>query len=120
MLIFISPGCPGCDDLIPSIKDFEFRQGAKVNIVFISMEPSTPDQFTFIKNTGIQAPIVYLHGIEIGLLCKISSTPYIMIFDKNNVLGAKGPIGTYDGLTELIKQYSAFDPAHDLLIKESD
>lgn len=120
ILVFISPGCPGCDDLIPAIREFELHQGLKFNLVFISMEPSIPDQYNFIKSNGVRAPIVYLHGIEIALLCKVRSTPYVLLFDKNNVLRAKGPIGNYNGLSALIKMYLSFDPVHDPIEKEYD
>ena len=109
LLVFISPGCPGCDDLIPAIKEFELDQGRNFNIVFVSMEPSNPDQYSFISGNGLTSPIIYLHGIEIALLCKVRSTPYILLFDENNVLRAKGPIGNHQGLAEIIKAYSSFD-----------
>jgi hypothetical protein len=104
LLFMVAPVLPGCDDLIPAIGDLDNRL-KDYETVFVSMEPAVDKQFEFIKHSGIEAPIVLKNGWELTKLCRIRSAPYALIFDQENVLRSKAPVGDKDTLEQLITKH---------------
>ncbi|MEW6716248.1 MAG: hypothetical protein AB1345_01905 [Chloroflexota bacterium] len=115
MLLFVPAGFFGCDELLPSLKEFEEQYGDILQLIIVSFEPAVEDQFEVVKRMGIRAPIITEHGWKIAQVCQVVSAPYAMIVDWQNVVRSKLPVGDAQGLEELVQVYyrgvNSFNPA---------
>jgi thiol-disulfide isomerase/thioredoxin len=102
LVVFVAPGCPGCDDIIPALKESQLDSASGYNLVFVSMLPGTASQFEFIRQSGIDAPIVLRHGWTVATRCQVQSAPYAMLFDSSGTLLGKCPAATAASISTLV------------------
>lgn len=103
LLLFVSPNCSVCHDLMPSVKAISksYRRGANSHeIVLISVLEERSASLTYAQRHGIRdIPIVA--SATLAELFRIASTPYAVAIDENGVVKAKGIVNNVEHLESL-------------------
>lgn len=97
LLLFVSPGCHVCDQVLPSISAVaESSRFAPVVITDVDEEETA---LTF-KAKRVAAPVVA--GIGIAQAYEVPGTPYVVVVDDSGVVAAKGTVNNLEQVEGLI------------------
>ena len=88
LLLFISPGCPHCDDLLPQIRDWETRtEGPR--LLMISRGP-----LGLNRDLALRAPMILDDDRALAETFGVSGTPAAVLIDAGGVVVAQAPGAT--------------------------
>lgn len=105
LLLFVSPGCHVCEQVLPSIAAVaDSGRFAPLVITDVDEEETV---LTF-KSKRIPAPVV--PGIAIAQAYEIPGTPYVVVVNESGVVAAKGTVNNLEqieGLLDTARRRSA-------------
>ena len=98
LLMFVSPMCPICKELIPVAKSFVRRE--KLDVVFVG-DDAINDQRRMIQDLGI-AGFPFVNGSEAGRAYGVDKLPHAVLLDDAGVVLSKGLVNSREHLESLV------------------
>jgi methylamine dehydrogenase accessory protein MauD len=100
LAIFVSPQCLACNELMPHVKDFLDRFGARIDLLLLSVLGDPAMNRAYVDFAKLHdAP--YLIADRFAASIQVTGTPYGFKLDKNGVIIAKGIVNHYEHLVSL-------------------
>jgi methylamine dehydrogenase accessory protein MauD len=96
LVLFVSPGCPVCRDVLPSLP-VAARSGDLAARVVVDADDR---QAEHAYGNGVGAPVIA--GPDVARVYRIPGTPYAVILDRLGVVRAKGTVNSMEQLEGLV------------------
>ena len=98
LLLFVSPTCPVCRDVLPSV-----RPAASVGRLspFVIADADGPEVHEAYKRYAVGAPVVV--GPEIASRYSVPGTPYAVVLDALGIVRAKGTVNNLEQMEGLVE-----------------
>ncbi|MGH2681841.1 MAG: hypothetical protein ACRDIX_01250 [Actinomycetota bacterium] len=97
LLLFVSPGCPVCRDVLPSLPAAA-RAGRLAPYVIV--DAASEDAARSYRHDRLGAPL--LPGPEIAESYRVPGTPYAVVIDVMGMVRAKGTVNNLEQLEGLV------------------
>src|SRR5688500_1836350 len=91
LLLFVSPGCHVCEQVLPSVG--AVAQAGKLAPIVVTDVDEEETALTF-KNKRVNAPVVA--GIGVAQSYQIPGTPYVVITDPKGKIAAQGTVNNLE------------------------
>lgn len=101
LLMFVSPDCPVCAELIPAIKAIGRQEAAWLRIVFAS-DGQAEQHAAFRRQKGL-GEYPYVVSMELGLQFQVGKLPYAVLLDEQGALVAQGLTNSREHLESLFE-----------------
>ncbi len=101
LLFFLSPTCPVCETLLPTLRRMVGNQADGTRLLFASDGPRAEHE-SFCKDKGI-SKANYLLSRELGLSFEVSKLPYAVLIDASGTIRAKGLVNTREHVESLFE-----------------
>lgn len=101
LLFFVSPTCPVCKTLLPTVLSLVARAEPPTRLVFAS-DGDVAEQRAFVARAGIGVH-PYVLSSELGLAYQVGKLPYAVLIDAAGVLRAKGLVNTREHVESLFE-----------------
>lgn len=116
MILFVSPTCPICKDLVPIAKDM--AKADRIDLVFASDGGERDTHDAYIKRMKLEK-YPYIVSLELGMKFEVGKLPYAVLIDSAGVLRSKGLVNSREHLESLVlAMESGYESIQDYLIKE--
>lgn len=102
LLFFVSPRCPVCKTLLPTVARLARERAAR--LVFASDGPEE-DHPAFARDHGLDAND-YFVSTELGLRYQVAKLPYAVLVDGAGVVRAQGIVNTREHVESLFEAQS--------------
>ena len=102
MIFFISPNCPICLELLPTVLLLARREHSVLNLLFASDGGTVEEHQDYVSSHHIE-DYPYLISTELGLGLGVNKLPFAVLIDKNGILRAKGLVNSREQLDSLIE-----------------
>lgn len=100
LLLFISPSCPMCKQVLGLLRSFARAESEHVDIVLVG-DGSREAHATLVREHGLgEMPLVI--DPRVGLTYQIGKLPYAMLIDSSGVLRSAGLVNSREHLESLI------------------
>ena len=97
VLLFVSPGCHVCEQVLPSISAVA-EQGRFAPVVITDVDEE--ETVLVFKTKRVAAPVV--PGVAIAQAYEVPGTPYVVVIDDSGVVAAKGTVNNLEQIEGLI------------------
>ncbi len=97
-LLFVSPGCPICREVLPSVPAIA-RMGAMAPYVIV--DDDDPEQLAHFGNGRRGAPVVA--APDLARTYGIPGTPYVVVLDSTGIVRAKGTVNNLEQMEGLVE-----------------
>ncbi len=101
LLFFVSPTCPVCKTLLPTVLALVGRAEPPTRLVLAS-DGDPAEQRAFVARAGLGAH-PYVVSRELGLAYQVGKLPYAVLVDADGVLRAKGLVNTREHVESLFE-----------------
>ena len=98
LLLFVSPSCPLCKDLIPIAKNFAKRE--KLDIVFVG-DDEVEEQRTMIARLEMQG-FSFINGPIVGRTFHVDRLPHAVLIGDDGTVLSKGLVNSREHLESLV------------------
>jgi methylamine dehydrogenase accessory protein MauD len=98
LLLFVSPHCPLCKDLIPIAKNFARTE--KLDIVFVG-DDALDEQRAMIARLDM-AGLPFVNGSIVGRTFHVDRLPHAVLIGDNGTLLSKGLVNSREHLESLV------------------
>ena len=99
LLFFLSPSCPVCATLLPTLRRVVSAESPGLRLIFAS--DGSPDEHrAFRKAKGIE-DVPYVVSTELGLRFAVAKLPTAVLIDEHGIVRAKGLVNTREHLESL-------------------
>jgi methylamine dehydrogenase accessory protein MauD len=116
LLLFVSPSCPVCKELVPVARSLARRE--KLRLVFASDGGDAEKHREYIARMGL-GDYPYIVSAEVGLRFAADKLPYAALVDRDGVLRSRGLVNSREHLESLVESMlSGFDSIQDYLVRE--
>lgn len=101
LLLFVAPGCPVCESLLPVVRRLAAEEAARLRVVFAS--DGRPDaQRRFAEQNHLDA-FPYVVSTELGLAHGVGRLPHAVLIDGAGIVRAKGLVNSREHLESLLE-----------------
>jgi len=101
LLFFLSPSCPVCATLLPTLERVAAEEGSVLRCLLAS-DGDPAEHAHFVREKRLD-PARYLLSRELGLRFEVSKLPYAVLLDAGGVVCAKGIVNTREHLESLFE-----------------
>lgn len=101
LLFFLSPSCPVCATLLPTLRRMVSSGTDTTRLLFASDGPRAEHE-AFCKEKKISTSD-YVLSRELGLLFEVSKLPYAVLIDASGTIRAKGLVNTREHVESLFE-----------------
>ncbi len=101
LLFFLSPTCPVCKELLPSLRSVAHAERGWLDVVLASDGPRA-DHERFIRSERLEE-FPYVVSTALGLAYQVAQLPYAALIDGAGLLRAKGLVNTREHLESLFE-----------------
>ncbi len=101
LLFFLSPSCPVCKALLPTLPSVIAREDPALRLVYASDGPE-PEQRAFAERHGLPLG-AYALSTELGLAHHVGKLPYAVLIDAAGVIRAQGLVNTREHVESLFE-----------------
>jgi methylamine dehydrogenase accessory protein MauD len=116
LLLFVSPSCPVCKELVPVAQSLAKRE--KLRLVFASDGGEADRHRSYIERMDI-ATYPYVVSAEVGMRFAADKLPYAALVDREGVLRSRGLVNSREHLESLVEaMLSGYDSIQDYLVQE--
>ncbi len=109
LFFFVSPTCPICESLLPSVRGVQQGEEDWLDVVLAS-DGSDLDHDAFVRRKGV-ADLPYVVSESLGRLFGVGHLPYGALVDEEGRLAAAGLINTREQLESLIEAKRSGHPS---------
>jgi len=99
LLFFLSPTCPVCDTLLPTLLRVASEETPGLRLVLAS-DGEPEEHRAFRRDKGLEEPL-YVLSSELGLRFAIAKLPSAVLIDEEGIVRAKGIVNTREHLESL-------------------
>lgn len=100
LIIFVSPNCPACIELLRSLIPFKIRHGERLEVVLISTSADA-ELHSELSRKAAQARLPYVSLPKLASAVRIGGTPFGLWLDEEGVVHAKGIVNHTEHLESL-------------------
>jgi methylamine dehydrogenase accessory protein MauD len=116
LLLFVSPNCPVCKELVPVARSLARRE--KLRLVFASDGGDEQRHSAYIEKMEI-ASYPYVVSTELGLRFAADKLPYAALVDREGILRSRGLVNSREHLESLVEaMLSGYESLQDYLVRE--
>lgn len=101
LIVFVSPSCPVCKSLLPSLRSIRRRERPPVEVVLAS-DGSRLEHADFIATEGL-SEFIYVLSEPLGLAYGAGRLPYAVLLDAAGVVRASGLVNSREHLDSLFE-----------------
>ncbi len=101
LLFFLSPTCPVCKTLLPTLRRVAREESPGLRIVYAS-DGAPEEHQAFVREQGL-ADADYVLSEELGMRFEVSKLPFAVLMDAAGVVRAKGIVNTREHLESLFE-----------------
>jgi methylamine dehydrogenase accessory protein MauD len=101
LLFFVSPTCPICKSLLPTVK--VFAQSERLELLLIG-DGDLEQQRQMAEHHGIE-PARFAHAPEVGRAFQVAKLPYAVLVSAAGVIVAQGLVNSREHLESLVTAY---------------
>lgn len=101
LLLFLSPGCPRCSELLPILRTWHQTEGDDLEIVLISQELDRDTNLSFITQHRV-GQIPYVISRDLAVQYRVGVLPYAIVVDRAGHVRAKGLVNDPTHLESLL------------------
>ena len=101
LLFFLSPTCPVCKTLLPTLRRVAREESPGLRIVYAS-DGAPEEHQAFVREHGL-ADADYVLSQELGMRFEVSKLPFAVLIDAAGVVRAKGIVNTREHLESLFE-----------------
>jgi methylamine dehydrogenase accessory protein MauD len=98
LLLFVSPDCPVCKNLIPVAKGF--ARDERLNVLFVG-DGDAAAQRAMIERFELN-PMTFVNSPEVGMRFGVGKLPYAVLIDDAGVVAASGLVNSREHLESLV------------------
>ncbi len=89
LLVFMSPGCGSCSDLVPSLKSISRSERKNLKVYAVSLDPDVDANKRFVEAERFRdVPLVVAPAAATGY--DVRMTPYAVLLDRDGNVVTKG------------------------------
>ena len=103
LLFFLSPTCPVCETLLPTLVRAS-RGEPKLRVVFAS-DGEPEEHREFARAHGLDAE-GYVVSIELGVRFQVAKLPYAVLIDERGIVRSKGIVNTREHVESLFEAHA--------------
>ena len=101
LLLFVAPGCPVCESLLPVVQRLAVEEAERLRVVFASDgEPEAQRRFAEQKRLDA---FPYVVSTELGLAHGVGRLPHAVLIDAAGIVRAKGLVNSREHLESLLE-----------------
>jgi len=101
LLFFLSPTCPICKTLLPTLRSVVRAERGRLRVVLASDGPPAEHE-RFVRAEGIEA-FPYVLSPALGITYQVAKLPYAVLLDAAGVIRSKGLVNTREHLESLLE-----------------
>ena len=101
LLLFVSPTCPVCKQLLPLTRSLRDAEGDGLRVVLASDGP-TAEHAKFVDRHGLEREAYVLSG-ELGRAYQIGRLPHAVLLDREGSVRARGLVNSREHLESLLE-----------------
>jgi methylamine dehydrogenase accessory protein MauD len=101
LLFFLSPTCPVCKTVLPSVLRVASSEVSPVDVVLAS-DGDRGEHVAYVESNRL-AGLPYVLSTELGLTYGIGKLPYAVLIDANGVVRAKGLVNSREHVESLFE-----------------
>jgi methylamine dehydrogenase accessory protein MauD len=117
LLLFVSPSCPICKELVPTAKSV--ARSENVSLIFGSDGGKADQHLQYIEKMDLQK-YPYIVSLELGMRFEVAKLPYAVLIDESGVMRSKGLVNSREHLESLVlAMQSGYESIQDYMIKNS-
>ena len=116
LLLFVSPRCPICKELLPVARSLARRESLR--LLFASDGGRLEDHAEYIADQDLKE-YPYLLSAELGMSFGASKLPFAVLIDSEGILRGRGLVNSREHLESLVESMlSGFHSLQDYLVQE--
>ena len=101
-ILFISPTCPVCKELVPTAKSLAKAELNDIKLFFASDGENIEQHENYIRDLDIEN-YPYFVSESLGIYYQVSKLPFAVLIDGEGILRSKGLVNTREHLESLIE-----------------
>jgi methylamine dehydrogenase accessory protein MauD len=101
LLFFLSPTCPVCKELLPTLRSAARRESAWLDVILASDGPR--DEHARFRKAERLADFPYVLSPALGVTYQVGKLPYAVLVDAGGIVRAKGLVNTREHLESLFE-----------------
>lgn len=101
LLFFLSPSCPVCETLLPTVERVARTEVPRVRVVLAS-DGAPEEHRAFIAEKRI-SHMPYILSAPLGMRYGVAKLPYAVLIDENGIVAAQGLVNTREHLESLFE-----------------
>jgi len=101
LLFFLSPTCPVCDTILPTVERVARTEVPRVRVVLAS-DGAPEEHRAFVASKRI-AHLPYVLSAPLGMSYGVAKLPYAVLIDKDGIVAAQGLVNTREHLESLFE-----------------
>ena len=102
LVLFISPTCPVCKSLVPTVKSLAKTEGTRMRLVFAS-DGDKPEQHVAYATDLRLGDYPYVLSQALGLGYHVSKLPFAVLIGVDGTLQSKGLVNSREHLESLVE-----------------
>lgn len=104
ILLFVSPTCSPCHELMPHLKEFQQSRNSANKLVIVSQGEQKPS-LEFIGKYDLAACLLVDQDGKLSEVFQVRATPYAYRLDKEGIIRKRGIVNNQAGLEELLDNF---------------
>ena len=101
LLFFLSPSCPVCKTVLPTV--VAVARGEKPEIDVVLASDGRPEEHATLAADASARGLPYVLSTELGLAYQVGKLPYAVLIDAEGVVRAKGIVNTREHVESLVE-----------------
>jgi len=101
LLFFLSPTCPVCETLLPTVERVARTEVPRVRVILAS-DGAPEEHRAFVAAKRI-AHLPYVLSAPLGMSYGVAKLPYAVLIDKDGIVAAQGLVNTREHLESLFE-----------------
>ncbi|MCP3984670.1 MAG: methylamine dehydrogenase accessory protein MauD [bacterium] len=101
LLFFLSPTCPVCETILPTLKRIEREEASSLRVILAS-DGDPEEHARFVRAKGLDRS-AYVLSQELGLRFEVAKLPYAVLIDGAGRVAAKGIVNTREHIESLFE-----------------
>ncbi len=101
LLFFLSPSCPVCETLLPTVERVARTEVPRVRVVLAS-DGAPEEHRAFIAEKCI-SHLPYILSAPLGMRYGVAKLPYAVLIDEDGIVAAQGLVNTREHLESLFE-----------------
>jgi methylamine dehydrogenase accessory protein MauD len=101
LLFFLSPSCPVCKTVLPTVLSVAADETPPIEVVLAS--DGRPDEHATLAAEFRAKGLPYVLSTELGLAYQVAKLPYAVLIDADGVVRAKGIVNTREHVESLVE-----------------